>query len=199
MQPEARKTARCFHAKDDCPEVRREVFRVLKDWDIRVQVGVRRKSSLIDAARSVTGKKSWKADPVYDSIVTTLFKTSLHKVDRCVLVFARRGKSDRERALSEAIAHARSNFQRDTGILPAAHARLISSTPSESCGLQAIDYFLWALQRLYERGEDRFFGFVADHYSVIMDFDDKRDGNNYGRWYNKQDPLTLQEIKPVTG
>lgn len=33
MQPEAGKTAIAFHAKDDLPEVRREVFALLRDMD----------------------------------------------------------------------------------------------------------------------------------------------------------------------
>ena len=33
MQPSARKTALAFHAKDDLPEVRREVFRLLRDTE----------------------------------------------------------------------------------------------------------------------------------------------------------------------
>ena len=34
MQPERRKTALAFHAKDDCAEVRREVYRVLMVHDV---------------------------------------------------------------------------------------------------------------------------------------------------------------------
>lgn len=70
--------------------------------------------------------------------------------------------------------------------------------PSERPGLQVIDYFLWALERLYERGEDRYFNFLQPHYRLIMDFDDKRN-RNYGEWYSDRNPLSKQKIKPVTG
>lgn len=45
MQRNARKTAICFHAKDDLPEVRREVFRLLPSLDAKVLVAIKRKTS----------------------------------------------------------------------------------------------------------------------------------------------------------
>ena len=35
MQPTRKKTALAFHAKDDCPEVRREVYKLLMQHEIR--------------------------------------------------------------------------------------------------------------------------------------------------------------------
>jgi hypothetical protein len=43
MQPEQKKTAICFHAKDDLPEVRREVFKLLPSFEARIIIAVRRK------------------------------------------------------------------------------------------------------------------------------------------------------------
>lgn len=47
MQPQRRKTALAFHAKDDVPEVRREVFRVLMNADVRFYAVVRSKGDLL--------------------------------------------------------------------------------------------------------------------------------------------------------
>jgi hypothetical protein len=200
MQLDARKTAICFHAKNDCPEVRREVFRLLARHDIKVQVGIRRKRALMEDARKRRAKaKAWNANVVYDAIVTTLFKRSLHKADDNVIVFARRGKPSRERALSEAIHRAQANFERDTGTPSDRPTLTIPSVPSEYAGLQAVDYILWALQRLFERGEGRYFEFLRQHYRLVMDFDDKRTGKRYGRWYNDSDPLSQEKMMPVTG
>ena len=46
MQPESRKTAILFHAKDDRPEVRREVFKLLLRHDIKFYAVVRNKQTL---------------------------------------------------------------------------------------------------------------------------------------------------------
>ena len=197
MRVEAGKTAKCFHAKNDCPEVRREVFKLLERHEIKVQVGIRRKAVLIKQARS--GQNRSYANSVYDDMVKTLFKRSLHKADLNVIRFARRGKSAREKALTDAINKAKANFARDTGIHGSGRTKIIASIPSESWGLQAIDYFLWAIQRLFERGEDRYFCFLADHYRLVMDFDDRRTGKSYGRWYSDWDRLTKEKIMPVEG
>jgi len=198
MQAGKRKTARCFHAKDDCPEVRMEVFKLLAGHDIKVQVGIRRKASLVREARAaLRAGRDWNPNTVYDNVVKTLFKRSLHKA-KTVIYFARRGKSDRARALREAIERARENFQRDTGISSDKPIRIVPSVPSEVAELQVIDYFLWALQRLYERGEDRYFEFLRPHYRLTMDFDDKRN-KSYGECYSDQNPLTREKIQPVAG
>ena len=199
MPPDAAKTARCFHAKDDCPEVRMQVFKLLAEHDIKVQVAIRRKRPLLEEARAGRPKGRRWENKVYDDLVKTLFRDSLHKAPS-IIYFARRGKSAREETLRQAIERAKENFRRR---FPQAAtdqpADVIPSVPSQIVGLQVIDYFLWALQRLYERGEDRYFNFLRDHYRLIMDFDDKRNKKRYGEWYSDQNPLTKQKIQPVTG
>jgi len=74
----------------------------------------------------------------------------------------------------------------------------VPAYPSEYAGLQVIDYYLWALQRLFERGEDRFFNLVAKDYRLVMDLDDKRN-KPYGEWYSDANPLELKKIKPAAG
>jgi len=46
MRPERRKTALAFHAKDDIPEVRREVYRILLNAEVRFYAVVRDKTHL---------------------------------------------------------------------------------------------------------------------------------------------------------
>ena len=51
MQPEARKTALAFHAKDDAPEVRREVFSLLLQHNLRFFAIVRDKHKVVEYVR----------------------------------------------------------------------------------------------------------------------------------------------------
>jgi len=157
MCPQAGKTARFFHAKDDCPEVRREVYKLLARHDIKVQVAIRRKYRLIEQSRG--SPRPPNPNSIYDDLIKSLFKRCLHKADQNVVTFARRGKSDREEALRQAVRKAQDNYERDVGIVCRRLTKTIPSVPSESHGLQVIDYFLWAVQRLYEKGEDRYFNF----------------------------------------
>ena len=52
MQPDSNKTSVVFHAKNDLPEVRRDVFKVLQKYEIKVQVAIKRKDVLYQAAMS---------------------------------------------------------------------------------------------------------------------------------------------------
>lgn len=199
MQAEARRTALCFHAKDDLPEVRREVFHLLPRLGAKVVVAVRRKDYLLNAARMLHARGSkLQPDDIYDDLVKRLFRNLLHKASRNVIIFARRGKSARERALERAIKRARSNFEKATGITSEAPTTIQSGYPSCHAGLQIVDYHLWALQRLYERREDRFFKLLRPAYRLIMDLDDTRN-KPYGEWYSDSNLLELEKVKPVVG
>lgn len=197
MLPDAGKTALFFHAKDDLPEVRREVFKLLPRLGVKVQVVIRRKADLVPEARMLQsiGAKLRPSD-IYDDLVKRLFKNLLHRGESHEICFARRGKTDRQQALNAAITRARENFQRTWKADIQLPVAIRSSVPSKEPGLQVVDYYLWALQRLMERSEDRYFAAVADQFSLIMDLDDKR-AKPYGRWYTARDPLTLEKKKPL--
>lgn len=200
MQAEARKTALFFHAKDDLPEVRKEVFQLLPTLGVKVQVVLRRKIVLAEVAKEsfkLTGRKL-VVNTVYDDLVKRLFKNSLHKADENHIVFARRGKAPRYQALQEAIRKAKENFEFKWGKPSNKPTTIQSAYPPQFAGLQIIDYYLWALQRLYERSEERFFNLLAKDYRLIMDLDDSRN-KEYGEWYSDSNPLRLKKIKPLTG
>ena len=196
MSPAAKKTALFFHACDDLQEVRREVLKILMTLDIRVQVIIRRKIVLANSAKSAYENFGNKQTPnaIYDDMVKRLFKNLLHKADINNIVFARRGKSDRLEALTSAIEHAKRNFEKTYQISNNSHVTLRPAHPHEFIGLQIIDYYLWALQRMYERHEDRFFQLLAPQYRLIMDIDNK-ENNPYGEWYSDSNPLILKKIK----
>ncbi|MCK4340343.1 MAG: DUF3800 domain-containing protein [Phycisphaerae bacterium] len=200
MRPGAGKTALCFHAKDDLPEVRREVFKLLPSFGAKVRVAIRRKADVAEHARFVhrTHGRKLSQNDIYDNLVKRLFKNLLHKAEENRIVFARRGKSERQEALESAIAKAKRNFEATWKIPSDRPAVVESAYPSERAGLQVIDYYLWALQRLYERAEVRFFNMLADDFRLIMDLDDMRH-KPYGEWYSDHNRLEMQKIKPVAG
>lgn len=195
MQPERKKTAVTFHAKDDLPEVRREVFKLLPTFGAKVIVAIRRKSRLVEEARALhaSGQKI-RDDDVYDNLVQRIFKDVLHKASENHIVFARRGKTKRTEALEDAIEKARAKFTRKWGIASDKDVHIDALYPSQSAGLQVIDYYLWALQRCYERSEARFFNVLQSDYRLIMDIDDTRN-RPYGEWYKDSNILTLEKIK----
>lgn len=200
MRADAGKTARSFHAKDDLPEVRREVFRVLRESDVEIYAAFRRKSALAAELRlhqQQTGVKL-RTGGVYDQLVTAVFTNRLHLAESTHITFARRGKAHRNVELLAAIGDAKFRFERKWQKGIDRPTTVASSTPSETVGLQVIDYFLWALQRLVERGEDRFFNYLAPHYRLILDRDDTRVQPTGVYYTASKSPLTLERMMPVT-
>ncbi len=199
MQSERRKTAIAFHAKDDCAEVRREVYRLLMEHDMRFFAVVRHKRAIVEKVlehnKTHPGYR-YHPNQLYDRCVSRLFRDRLHKEDGYVIQFSRRGNRARSDALRKAIEQARNNLRQKWGISATTPIEIVAATPADAGGLQAVDYFLWALQRLYERGEDRYWEYVADKVSLVHDVDDTRE-NEYGTYYTKRNPLTLEECKKI--
>ncbi len=177
MQIEQKKTALGFHAKDDLPEVRREVFKLLADAPIRFYAVVRDKQVITDKVLEHNRKKpSYRYHPnqLYDRCVSQLFRERLHKDDGYRIVFARRGSSDRTESLRNALEAARTSFYQKWGITGTAPIEIVAARCVDVVCLQAADYCLWALQRFYERNEDRFLNLIASKIGLIHDVDDTR-------------------------
>lgn len=191
MQPERGKTAVAFHAKDDVAEVRREVFRVLMQFDLRFYAAVRSKSALLDYVKQgnqLEPAYRYRGDELYDTLVEELFRRYHPIADQLNIVFARRGNKTRTHAFRAAIERAEARFERDFGTRRSDAINIMAGTPPQSAGLQAVDYFLWALQRHYERGEGRYVELIWDKVVEVDDMDAVAAGRK-GVVYNKNRPL----------
>lgn len=198
MQLTGKKTALLFHAKNDLPEVRREVFTLLKNTGIKVVAAIRRKMELAKFAQTYfkyTGAKLTENE-IYDDLIKRLFRNMLHKADENIIVFSKRGESNRNRALANAIERAKLNFEKAYNKKSDKAVKIYSAYAHEQAGLQAIDYYLWALQRFYEKEETRFFEYIQSDFRLIMDLDDQRN-KKYGEWYSDKNKLDLKKIKLV--
>jgi hypothetical protein len=197
MQPDRRKTALAFHAKDDVAEVRREVFTVLVRHPIRFFAVVKSKRAVLEYVRSrnasVPGYR-YNSNELYDLLVRRLFRDRLHDASAYNIVFARRWGADRTAAMRAAIGVARQRFSEKFGIERSCAIEVAASTPAQSPGLQAVDYLLWSVQRLYERGEDRYLKFTWPLARLVIDVDDTR-RHAYGEYYTQKNPLSAAVVK----
>lgn len=194
FDPAQRKTALMFHAKDDLPEVRREVFSILLKHRIRFYAVVRDKQVVLDKVlKHQIDKPAYKYHPnqLYDRCVSRLFKERLHKDDGYLIHFARRGSSDRTEALETALEVARRNLRAKWNIATTSPIEIKAAQPYEVICLQVVDYYLWAIQRLFERGEDRFLQLVWPQAGLVHDVDDTREAE-YGVYYTQRKPLTAE-------
>jgi hypothetical protein len=150
MQTSARKTALGFHAKDDVAEARREVFNCLLRHELRFHAVVREKRKVLAYVRQRNERESsyrYNPNELYDLTVSRLFRDKLHKADGYSIAFAKRGTSDRTAALMAALRLAQRRFYQKYGIESRAEIGIRAQASTDSAGLQAADYFLWALQR----------------------------------------------------
>ena len=195
------KTARLFHAKDDAPEIRAEVFHLLREHaGVEIYAAFRRKQVIASEAKDHflrTGLKL-RSEIIYDDLVTSVFQNRIHLPDENHIVFARRGKADRNVALTRTIELAKRRFDAKwrKGIDRPTH--ISSSTPSETIGLQVVDYYLWALQRLLEKGESRYFNYLSTSFRLIVDRDDTRRSGSGEYYTGSRNPLTAEKLMPVS-
>jgi hypothetical protein len=200
MQPEADKTAVYFHAKDDVPEIRKEVFQFLqKRTDLRFFAAIKDKNEVLKYVlerNKIHVDYRYTQNELYDFLVRRLFKERLHQQDSYEIIFAKRQKSDRTKALYTAIEAARTRFSEDNKLNRDVEINISSKFSKESAGLQVADYFLWALQRFYTNREDRFLNLLWPSFRLVIDMDDHRI-SNAGKYYNPKDPLALDKIPPL--
>lgn len=178
MQPERGKTCAMFHAKDDVPEVRQAVFKLLRTLDLRFYAVVRDKAVLSHTEKLRREKNPayrYNLNDQYDNLISDLFRHFHGHADITRICFAARGKKNRNAALQLALERAKTEFQRGFGFSPG-HFEIESTTPKHSAGLQAVDYYLWALQRHFERDESRYLEYLWPQVKLVHCLDELAEG-----------------------
>lgn len=201
FDPVRKRTAVCFHAKDDPAEVRFMVFKLLARHDLRFVAVVRDKLKLLDyATQRKRMNPTYRYNPngheLYDELTRRLFSRT-HSDGTHQVVFAQRGHKPRTNAFMDAIAHEDRVHETGLGIQRLQPLAVTCGFPKAHAGLQAVDYYLWALQRFYERSETRFLQTIWPQTLEIMDLDaapSKDQGRTKDEFvvFNKENPLTLE-------
>ena len=198
MQAKWQKTTVFFHAKDDVPEVRREVFRLLRDTEgLRFFAVVADKWRALEYVREQNESNSdyrYHPNELYDYLIPRLFKERLHQSSEYDITFSKRGKSDRTAALRKALQIARDRFAEQQNVISSASLQVSEAAPKAQAGLQTVDYFIWALQRLYERGEERYVNYLWGDFRLVHDIDDRRQAG-YGVHYTQKKPLNATALE----
>jgi hypothetical protein len=193
MQPAERKTAVAFHAKDDLPEVRWAVFQLLARQNARFYAVVRDKLEVVAYVKQQNQRDPsyhYNENELYDTLVSELFSKFRRMADRMHICFARRGARNRSAALRVALETASRQFERDFGFANPCQPEISDGTPATHPCLQAVDYYMWALQRFYERNEERYIELIWPQVGEIHDLDFV-ENNRCGVFYRKDKPLNL--------
>lgn len=199
LNPERKRTAVQFHAKDDPPEVRFLVYKLLAKHELRFVAVVRDKLRLLDYAQQRRRiDPAYRYDPtgheLYDELTRHLF-SRMHGRNEHKIVFAQRGHKPRTKAFVDAIAHEHNTIDEALDVQRPKPTEVVCSVPQAHAGLQAVDYYLWALQRFYERSEVRYLNFLWPQILEVLDLDLPQGANpskQQSTVFNKEHPLTLE-------
>jgi hypothetical protein len=193
--PSVTKSVVAFHAKDDCPEIRKLVFESLEKMDFGAQIVVARKIERI--FRRAHGRSQ---DRLYDFLVSKLFHCQLHLSTENHIIFSRRGNKSRQHSLRRAVQVGADRFHQKYN--HACHTRVIVDTSQtiQEPVLQAADYVLWAVQRAFERRDMRYFEFLRDKIELVWDIYDveKIRGKESIIYDRKKNAFGIEKTSPLS-
>jgi len=193
--PSLKKSLMHFHAKDDCPEVRKMVFDTIARFDLGAQFMVARKLEPL-----FTSKYGGNQGHFYDDLVTKLFRSHLHLAKEINITFSKRGTRARQHLLRAAVEKGAEEFRKKFDITHTNTVKVETSQPMQEPPLQVIDYFNWAVQRAFEKGEMRYFDFVRDKIELVWDVFDfaKYAGKENCVYDRRNNPFDIKKASPLS-
>ncbi len=173
-----------FHATDDIPEVRKMFFEFIKSIDLSFEAVVGRKIYGIFNKKHNSNEVEFYAD-----LLSHLLKNKLQIEGKLVLNISERGKSTKNKNLTLALDKAKQRFlSKHPHKLPITKVVFNIQNQLSEPLLNIADYLCWAVQRVFERGEVRYYNYIFDKISVVVDLYDSEkyeENKNYYRGKNK--------------
>lgn len=173
-----------FHACKDSDDVRSVFLRYLRTLNCEAEFVIARKTPSV-----FINKHHGKDDEFYADVLSHLIKGRLKKPRRIVLNIAQRGSSTRSKVLEQAqhkaLGRARKKWSAEELL---GEVVFNVQNPSHEPLLSVPDYLGWAVQRVFEKGQTRFYDYLFEKYRVVVDLYDqeKYDGNrNYYQGANR--------------
>lgn len=188
--PSLQKSLTAFHAKDDSAEVKQAVYKAIVNLNFSVELIVARKIENIFKKRH-----NRKETEFYDDLITRLFQNKLHTSSLNEIYFAVRGSRERQKPLEDAIQKAVSSFEEKWKVKIDSQINIYPQRPSGEPCLQVIDYINWAVQRAYIKNDMRFYKFIEDKISYLVDiYDTDKYPKNF---YNRKNKFDVTKISPL--
>lgn len=176
-----------FHACKDTPDVRLTFLRYLKGLRCEAEVVMARKIPALFESRH-----HGQEDEFYADILSHLIKSRTKRPGTLVLNIAQRGSSTREKVLSRALEIALGRARRKWGEELAARVVFNIQTPRTEPLLNVADYLCWSVQRVFERGETRYYDYLQKQIRLVVDLYDRENYGNSGNYYGRNNPLTAR-------
>ena len=181
-----------FHATDDVPEVREKFFRFIKDLDCSAEIVVARKIPDL-----YSKKHNGRETEFYADVLSHLIKDKVLSEGKLVLNIAQRGNSTRNTNLQTALKKAISKTSQSPNADMACRSVIFNvQTPKKEPLLNVADYLCWSVQRIFERGEVRYYDYLKEKIRLVVDL---YDFENLKNEYTPQKPLMAKnKLGPQT-
>jgi hypothetical protein len=185
-----------FHACKDSPDVRTVILHYIRDLPCEAEMVVARK-----IPKFFRNKHHGREEELYGDLLAHLIKNRLKRAGTLVLNVAQRGSSTREKVLTAALELATERAGKKWGAanLKARPVFNIQNPRTEPL-LTISDYLCWAVQRVFEKGEMRYYTYLAEKIRLVVDLYDIDKYEGYRNYYDKKNPLTPENKigPPVT-
>lgn len=177
-----------FHATDDPPEVRERFFRFIDTVDCSCEVMVARKVPAMFVARHRASDAEFYAD-----VLSHLLKNKLKLGQKLVLNIAERGTSTKNTNLQRALEIALHRFAKKNPLEDVSSSVVfnVQNHYTEPL-LNVVDYMCWAVQRVFERGETRYYDFLGEKIKLVLDLYDESSYAQNRNFYRRGHRLTME-------
>lgn len=185
--PSVKHSIECFHANKDCREVQERVFKILKTTEFTFHAVVMEKK-IDQFITKFQGKKSL----FYAYLVERLMENRLHLYPEIDVYFAKMGSITNDENMWAALEKAKERFSQKWGDGQHGSIRIFMQQPNKIVGLQAVDYVLWAIHRVYNHQDFRYYHFLQDKISLVHDLSYGKP--YYGTYFSHKNPLTKERF-----
>ena len=190
------KTSIAFHAKNDIPEIRERIYKLIATFNFSSNFIVARKIEKVFIEKHKKDKNLF-----YDDLIIKLFYNQLHTHNKNKIYFSVRGDSTRQAYLEKAIRTAIYIFETRMNTKVNTTIDILPQTPSGETCLQIIDYVNWAVYQAVVNRNFRYIKYLGNKISYVNDIYDfsktKPSDKIYSENKKYKDRRSLNKISPL--
>jgi hypothetical protein len=183
-----------FHACKDSDDVRTVLLHYLRDLECEGEIVIARKIHSL-----FINKHNGKDDEFYADVLSHLIKGRLKQPRRLVLNIAERGSSTRAKVLDAALLKAAGRAGKRWGSADLKGEVVFNvQTPLREPLLAIPDYLGWAVQRVFEKGQTRYYDYLREKIRLVVDlYDAEKYVGSQNYYDHHRNPLTARnKISP---
>ena len=137
-------------------------------------------------------KNNNKESEFYADLLSHLLKNKMELGGKLVLNIAERGKSTKNHNLELALQKAESRYLKNKKNLnKQISTKIVFNVQNHTTEplLNIADYFCWTIQRVFEKGETRYYNYLKEKISLVVDLYDSNNYENFKNYYTKDNIL----------